>query len=46
MMLVYDPASGETALIQLDDTCLNTSKNPPELKVTLPFPGLFTFIQK
>lgn len=46
MMMVYDPASGETALIQLDEDCVDVSKRVPKLKVTLPFPGLYTFIQK
>ena len=46
MMMVYDPASGETALIQLDEEFLDISKRVPKLKVTLPFPGLYTFIQK
>ena len=46
MMMVYDPVSGQTALIRLETADLNTGKNPPELKVTLPFPGLFTFIRK
>ena len=45
-MLVYNPESGETALIQLDESCMDTSKVPPELNVTLPFDGLVTFVQK
>ena len=46
IMMVYDPSNGEIALVQLEAANLDTSKNPPEVKVTLPFPGLFTFIQK
>lgn len=43
MMMVYDPESGMIALIQLNAADLNGSR---ELKVTIPFPGLYTFIQK
>ncbi len=43
MMLVYDPAGGKTALIQLG---LNNLNDKGELSVSLPFAGLFTFIQK
>ena len=43
MMMVYNPESGEVALIQLEAANLNNSN---ELKVSIPFPGLFAFIQK
>ena len=46
VMLVLNPESGQIALIQLDMSCMDTSKNPPELNVTLPFDGLVTFVQK
>jgi len=46
MMMVYDPISGEIALIQLDAASFDTSRTPPELNVTIPFQGLFTFIRK
>ena len=38
-----NPESGEVALIQLEAANLSNDK---ELKVTIPFPGLFIFIQK
>ena len=42
-----EPAeNGQIALIPLDASCMDTSKVPPELNVTLPFDGLVTFVQK
>jgi hypothetical protein len=46
VMLVLNPESGRIALIPLDASCMDTSKVPPELNVTLPFDGLVTFVQK
>jgi len=40
---VVNPATGESALIKLDPKCVDTTKGT--VKVTLPFDGLFAFIQ-
>ena len=47
-MLLHETEEGKAvvALIQLDDEHLDISKRIPKPEVTLPFPGLFTFIQK
>ncbi len=44
VILVINPATGESALIRLDPRNVNNVKGT--VKVALPFDGLFAFIQE
>ena len=46
MMMIFDPTTGELAFIQLTEKDLDTTKNPAQLTVSVPFEGIFTFVQK